>query len=106
MILSIDVDLQRVSLGIKQVDNRYDAFAQRHAVGDRIIGRVREVDLRKRVGRESKLSQHATTIRFRDNEKEDLGVPARSLGRCPPAVADLLESGDKTSDPQVEALVC
>lgn len=49
MILSIDVERQRVSLGIKQIDNPYEAFADRYAVGDSVLGRVREIEYRKLV---------------------------------------------------------
>ncbi|MEQ8992650.1 MAG: S1 RNA-binding domain-containing protein [Pseudomonadales bacterium] len=47
VILSIDVERQRVSLGIKQVDNPYEAFAEQYAVGDRVIGHLREIDFGK-----------------------------------------------------------
>ncbi|MEQ8483122.1 MAG: S1 RNA-binding domain-containing protein [Pseudomonadales bacterium] len=43
VILSIDVELQRVSLGIKQVDNPMRAFADRYPVGADVVGRVAEV---------------------------------------------------------------
>ncbi len=43
-ILSIDVDMQRISLGIKQcTTNPYQAFADQHSAGDHIVGRIHAI---------------------------------------------------------------
>lgn len=44
-ILAIDVDRQRISLGIKQcaADNPWQTFADQYDVGDQVVGNIREI---------------------------------------------------------------
>jgi len=42
-VLRVDADARRVSLGIKQVDDKFDAWVKQHRVGDLVKGKVSRI---------------------------------------------------------------
>jgi small subunit ribosomal protein S1 len=42
-VLKVDADSRRVSLGIKQVDDKFDAWVKQHRVGDLVKGKVSRI---------------------------------------------------------------
>jgi small subunit ribosomal protein S1 len=42
-VLKVDADARRVSLGIKQVDDKFDAWVKQHRVGDLVKGKVSRI---------------------------------------------------------------
>jgi small subunit ribosomal protein S1 len=42
-VLKVDADARRVSLGIKQVDDKFDAWVKQHRVGDIVKGKVSRI---------------------------------------------------------------